>query len=422
MQPAGFIQHWPRWTALSLLAAHALIVPLWATQKTAAEQIHYYQSVLAKDPNHWPSWAGLGAAYLVQARESEESALYAKAEAALKRSLELQPNYDALNYLTAVCVARHRFAEGIRYGLETVKTFPTDTRSYVFLSDAYLAIGDYQDAADLASQMLKIRRDFYALSHDARLRFVRGNVSAAIDEMQQALATASEDELSHSLMPWAEVQLGSYHFSKGDLANAERAYEQALTISPVYSPALEHLAELRAAEGKLAAAAELYERLLARRKSPAWQAALADLLNDMGQRRKANGIRSGAVGALRRAIRSGRVDLYRHLATIYLQQGVRTGEALRLAKKDLTVRQDVYAYDLLAWAQLKTGNCQEAVRNIEKALAWGTQDAQLFFHAGMIYRQAGDRMKSKESLQRALETNPYFNRTEAGIARRLLSQ
>jgi len=68
----------------------------------------------------------------------------------------------------------------------------------------------------------------------------------------------------------------------------------------------------------------------------------------------------------------------------------------------------------------KNSQPQEALAAITEALKLGTQDAKLFFHAGLIYHQLGDIAKAKRSLQRALATNPYFHIVHADVAKRTL--
>jgi tetratricopeptide (TPR) repeat protein len=110
----------------------------------------------------------------------------------------------------------------------------------------------------------------------------------------------------------------------------------------------------------------------------------------------------------------------RELAAFYVDHHMKLTEALDLAKKELEVRQDIYAYDLLAWTLYKNGQPQEALAAITEALKLGTQDARLFFHAGMIYHQLGDMAKAKSSLQHALATNPHFHIFHADVAKRTL--
>ena len=86
------------------------------------------------------------------------------------------------------------------------------------------------------------------------------------------------------------------------------------------------------------------------------------------------------------------------------------------------MRTDVYAWDLLAWALYRNGRAAEAVAPMTKALALGTRDARLYFHAGMIHRGAGDSAMAREYLERALALNPRFQVLQAGAAARALAE
>jgi uncharacterized membrane-anchored protein len=54
------------------------------------------------------------------------------------------------------------------------------------------------------------------------------------------------------------------------------------------------------------------------------------------------------------------------------------------------------------------------------ALAQGTQDAMLMYHAGMIARAAGDREAARHYLERALAIAPAFDYAAPWIARAAL--
>ena len=56
----------------------------------------------------------------------------------------------------------------------------------------------------------------------------------------------------------------------------------------------------------------------------------------------------------------------------------------RLARDELAIRPDVYGYDTLAWALLNAGDAAGADAPMQSALAAGTKDARLWYHAGLI--------------------------------------
>src|SRR2546422_62253 len=71
-----------------------------------------------------------------------------------------------------------------------------------------------------------------------------GNVDAAIEHYQKAVALNPEDEDAH-------YNLGLAYARKGDARAAEEQYREALRIYPEYSEAHNNLGNLLAAQGKL---------------------------------------------------------------------------------------------------------------------------------------------------------------------------
>ena len=61
--------------------------------------------------------------------------------------------------------------------------------------------------------------------------------------------------------------------------------------------------------------------------------------------------------------------------------------ALRPPGFEQVARKDIYGYDALAWALLANGRADEARAQMAEALALGTRDAKLLYHAAMV--QAG---------------------------------
>ena len=59
---------------------------------------------------------------------------------------------------------------------------------------------------------------------------------------------------------------------------------------------------------------------------------------------------------------------------------------------------------------------------IGKALHVGTQDATIFFHAGMIHAKLGNQAEAQKYLAQALRLNPEFHTIYAGVAANALKQ
>jgi tetratricopeptide (TPR) repeat protein len=91
-------------------------------------------------------------------------------------------------------------------------------------------------------------------------------------------------------------------------------------------------------------------------------------------------------------------------------------KALEAARRERALRSDIYTCDTLAWCLFKSGRIEEARTAIKEAMRLGTRDAQIFYHAGMIYAALGDRPNAARYLSLALEINPSFDLLQSDIA------
>ena len=82
----------------------------------------------------------------------------------------------------------------------------------------------------------------------------------------------------------------------------------------------------------------------------------------------------------------------------------------------MATREDIGGLDLLAWARYLNDDLDGAQEAMERAMALGTQDAPVLFHAGMIEAAAGDEDAAEDLLSSALELNPGFDLGDVALA------
>ena len=113
---------------------------------------------------------------------------------------------------------------------------------------------------------------------------------------------------------------------------------------------------------------------------------------------------------------------HRGWSLLLLEQGREVPEVLARARAELETRRDIYGWDLLAWALYRSGRAAEAVPASERALALGTRDAMLWYHAGMIRLAAGDSAGGRSALRTALRINPLWDPFQPDSARAALAR
>ncbi|MBV8438430.1 MAG: tetratricopeptide repeat protein [Silvibacterium sp.] len=383
-------------------------------------------------PGDYKSYAGLGAAYLQKGRETGDSADYELAKKALSKSLDLMSNDPAaafaMTQMAVACMAEHQFEEAYTWAQKALAVGSGDPSPWAIAGDALADMGDYQNAAEAYSRLKLVygsedERQSISYQHDSRLSYLRliaGDSQGAIQLMQGAVKTATETHMPKENIAWSNYQLGEEYFQAGDTTHAEEAYLAALQLYPGYYRALAGLAKVRSAQGSYHEAAALYDRAIAAVPYPEYAAALGDVYRALGESGKAQK-EFELVEFISHLSEINQQIHNRDLAWFYADHGMKLEQAVLLARRELEVRHDVYTWDALAWALFRQGESKEAAAVMSHALSQGTRDAQLFFHAGMIYADLGDTARAQEFLHEALAINPHFHPIHAETARQTLA-
>jgi len=394
----------------------------WAQERTIDRHIALYQQLLRRNPLNARAYHGLGETYSRKARENGDATYLQLAEEALRKALQIHPQYsEARRHLAFILYTRHDFAGAAREAEQAIALHPTDSHAYGVLGDAYLEVGKYAQARETYQKMIDLQQDLYAYSRLAALKSLAGDSTGALAALQQALEAGQTSGNPPEHIAWVQWQLGNEYFALGNLTDAEASYQLAHTTYPHYYRALAGLAQIQVAYQRYPEAIALYQQALTVIPLPEYAAALGDVLTKVGRLEDATK-QYALVEYIGRLTTLNQVLYNRELATFYADHEVKLTEALTLVRKELEVRQDIYAYDLLAWALYKNSHLQEAQAAITEALKLGTQDARLFFHAGMIHARLGALAQATTYLRRALATNPHFHLFHADVAKQTLRE
>ena len=393
------------------------------------------QSHVRISPSDPAGYALLGTNYLQKGRETNDASYYELAKDTLQRSLDLYAGDPRAavpaTQLAVAMMAEHRFHDALDWAQRALGYGLGDPAPWAIVGDAYADLGEYDKAAEAYAKLVpaeQISGDQNArrplvYERDARmsfLHFIDGDTQGAILLMQGAVRIAETNHLPAENVAWSYFQLGEEFFQAGDLVNAEKAQKQALVVYPNSYRALAGLAKVRAAQGRFGQAAELYERSLQVVPVAEYAASLGDVYTQLGKTKEAKKNYDlvefiGFLSSLNQSLNN------RELALYYADHGLKLTSSLEFARKELEVRQDVYSWDILAWAYFKNGQPAKAADAMAQALSRGTKDALFFFHAGMIYQELGNLEKAKQYLQLALDTNPHFHIVYAGTASETLA-
>ena len=395
---------------------------LLAQGTTLDQTIMLYQRMLQRHPGDARTYYRLADAYIQKAREGGDGTYFNLAEQALRKSLDIAPHQSgALRHLAYVFYMRHEFQEAAVQAAKALALDPTDSHAYGILGDAYMEVGKYEQALEAYQRMMQLEGDLYAYSRLSGLKSLRGDPQGAIEDLKRAIHAGQANGRPQESIAWAQWQLGSDYLALGYVQEAEAHFLEALKTYPNYYRAFAGLAQVRTAQTRYSEAVDLYRKALAIVPLPDYAAALGDVYSKIGRSEDAKR-QYELVEYIASLNTLNQVVHNRALAYFYADHNMKLQESLELATKELEVRQDIYAYDALAWALYKNGNPQEALTAMTEALKLGTKDATLFFHAGMIHHRLGETDKAKEYLSRALSTNPHFHIFHVDVAERTLKE
>ena len=368
----------------------------------------------AAHPEDFGTWNKIADARLRLLASSGDLANLARAAVAIERSLKIATpefNRAGLALRTRVELASHRFKEAQQSAQQLRTIMPDSSYPLGLLGDAYLNLGNYEACERVWNEMLGKEKNVLATEpRFAQLDLVHGRIEKAGERYEKVLEAARKLEHDAPEVPaWAHVQLGELAFRSGDWEKAEQQYNAALAALPDYYSALEHLAELRGAQGKLDEAVALYQRVIDRTSRPEIIQALGDLYLFVGKPAEAKPWHARALEAYLASVERGEVLYFHHLAGLYADGLNEPERAVYWARRDVALRQSIQSYDTLAWALYRAGSMAEAEEALTRALASGTKDPHILYHAGTILMRAGNIASGTARLQEALAVNPRYN-------------
>ena len=209
--------------------------------------------------------------------------------------------------------------------------------------------------------------------------------------------TAAYNNLGHVLLKLNRID------------EADAVFREALTLDKTLASAAFGRGEVAAKRGKLTDARRFYEQAIQDRPhEPIFHKALADVLEQLGEKEKANAARS--------RYRQTLAEIYRRRAHQFIekQQG---RQAIELLKKALeTDEKYVPALKDLAYVLMQMNELASAKQTYRRVLKLEPTSRQALLHLGMIAAKLGNRTEAESHFLKLIKHEPDFMDTYSQLA------
>lgn len=256
-----------------------------------------------------------------------------------------------------------RHAQAIEQLAVIVEAHPDELRVRDYLGLMYEEIQDYDRAIQAYEANLQRDPSFFdSRMHLGYLAYKLKRYGEAIRHLRQAVELNPGSPESHLLLGLAYVQSEQFEA-------ATSVFEHGLTLHPKH-------ADLRF---NLGAAYDKLHRF-------------PDVVREM---------------EMVLSIEPDHADALNYLGYTYADRDIHIEKAVELTKRAVALKpQNGYYVDSLGWALFKMGRVQEALRELQRAVALVKDDPVIFEHLGAIYLFQHARDQAKAAWQRSLELDP----------------
>ena len=405
----------------TLQTAEASAGPRISEAEVLELDIDFFQARVARDSFSARDFAELSRLFLQRSRTGGGDGDLRRAETHARRSLRLRAgrNQEAFQVLASSLMGQHRFPEARTVAERLVVLDSAYRPARAMLGEIQLELGAYEEARHTFGMLLTSRTDLSVAPRYARWEELRGRPAEARRLLRKARDEASSrHEMPAAHLAWFYWRLGDLALRHGRVREAEQELEAGLAVVPDDHRLLDALARAAASRGHWREAIDYGERAIAKTLDPATLGLLYQAYAASGDSGKAEEYyRAMSVTVL------GQPDTFHRLwGLLLLDRGREVPAVLARAEREIQVRRDVYGWDLLAWALHKSGRDAEAAEKMRHALALGTIDASLFYHAGMIEAALGRPSDARRHLEAALAVNPHWHPSQPAEAKRVLDR
>jgi tetratricopeptide (TPR) repeat protein len=370
--------------------------------ETIDHSIAAWTANLGRNSKDFLSAGYLGLLYEARGRLTGNLDDYLRAQTATEQAIAALPgDLDAAAVHARLLQTLHDFPGALKEAQSILAQDPKAVQALATACDAQLELGDVNGAKAAFDSLQEMAPGPAVTARLSRLTFITGDSTAALSLAKQAYTEANAAGQTGAALGWYAYVVGTVSLATGSPAQALTWFDTAAAAWPDSFLVLGGEARAEAALGRDDAAITTLRQAIAIAPQPDTLTILGDLYALRGETKLADQ-QYATVEAIAHLAAVNEQVYNRQLVLFSVNHDRDLAQALTLADAELAVRKDAYGYDAEAWALLANGRAAEADAAMRQALAFGTKDALLSYHAGMIAAALGDTARARTMLQDAV--------------------
>ena len=302
--------------------------------------------------------------------------------------------------------ARYKYSEGLYQEAENalrhaMQVDPAAARPRIDLGDLYvLAYRKPAEAIPFYKEAIRLEPKHAGAHYGLGMALgMTGQRMEAVAELNQAATLAPTNPLPY-------YRLGRLHESERRLDQAMEAFGLALRARPAFAPAFLERGKILLAKNDSAGALREFQN------AAAADSALAEPHLQLGmiyqQRRQWSNAQEAYLAAIARNPQEA--IAYNNLAWMATESGVQLNDALKWARKAVSIAPDVSQFQTtLGWVQRARGDLGAAADALAKAAAMKPPRADALYYLAIVRLDQGRRAEGTTLLKKALALDPAFS-------------
>lgn len=404
----------PKAQAANAPAPHRGTYAMSAEWLNTEKAIEGLKANLEAYPEDTKAMVQLAQAYIQEGRNTGDHAYYDKATLELTgKVLALEPsNFEALCCEGTVLLSQHHFSEALETAKKAHDVNPSSAFVYGMMVDAYVELGNYEEAVKACDQMIMARPDIRSYARVSYLREIYGDIPGSIAAMKMAV-DAGYAGLEQT--EWCRVQLGRLYEQVGALDSAEYCYGLALYNRTDYAFALAGMARVERAKENYTAAIAYLTKANGQISEYSFYEDLAELYRLNGNTAQADAAMQTAIDMLGPgAVTNENIAGHGHyadreLALAYAKTG-NYDKAIQHAITEYKRRpENIDIEETLAWVYYKAGYVYLAEEHMRKAMRTGKKNPETLLRAGLIKIACGQTLAGQRYIATAQVMKPFID-------------